>query len=84
MKSRCVDSKENFVFTLCNVESGYAHNVFPDKSFMQGTIRSYNKEALVIIKDKIKQIVESTASIFNCKGEVEFNEMYPPVINHVD
>ncbi len=42
VKSRCIDSKENFVFTICHVDSGHAHNVYPDKSFMEGTIRCYN------------------------------------------
>ena len=30
IKSRCIHSRENFVFTICQFESGFTHNVFPD------------------------------------------------------
>lgn len=53
VKSRCIDSKENFVFTICQFESGFTHNVFPDEAFMQGTIRCYNQEVFEKIKAKV-------------------------------
>jgi len=56
--------------------------VFPDHAFMQGTIRCYNQEVFLKIRNKIKHIAETTAEAFNCRAEVDFNEMYPPVINH--
>lgn len=46
VKSRCIDSKENFIFTLTQFTSGFTYNVFPDEAFMQGTIRSYNRANL--------------------------------------
>ena len=42
IKARVVASKENFAFTICNIESGSTYNVMPGTSFMQGTVRSYN------------------------------------------
>lgn len=30
IKSRNIDSRENVVFSICNVESGDTYNVFPD------------------------------------------------------
>jgi metal-dependent amidase/aminoacylase/carboxypeptidase family protein len=42
IKSRCVDSKDNCIFTLTQFTSGFTYNVFPDEAFMQGTIRAYN------------------------------------------
>jgi hippurate hydrolase len=34
IKSRCIDSKENFIFTLTQFKSGFTYNVFPDEAFM--------------------------------------------------
>lgn len=42
IKSRCIHSKENFTFTICNIESGSTYNVMPTEAFMQGTVRTYN------------------------------------------
>ena len=33
IKSRYIDSRENVVFNICNIESGSADNVLPDKCF---------------------------------------------------
>lgn len=49
---------------------------------MEGTLRTYNKEALTKIKENIKRIVENTGATFNCKAVVDFEDLYPAVINH--
>lgn len=81
IKSRCINAKEHFVFTITHLTSGFTYNVFPDDAFMQGTIRSYTKE-LTNIENKIRHIVESTAVTFGCTANVEFDHLYPAVINH--
>ena len=32
--ARCINSRENFTFTICNIESGTTYNVMPDFAFM--------------------------------------------------
>lgn len=34
IKSRCIHSKENFTFTICNITSGSTYNVMPSDAFM--------------------------------------------------
>ena len=68
VKSRCVDSKENFIFTLTQFTSGFTYNVFPDEAFMMGTIRSYNTSTRDLVKNKFKQITETTALAFGCEA----------------
>jgi metal-dependent amidase/aminoacylase/carboxypeptidase family protein len=54
IKSRCIHSKENCVFTMTNIVSGSTYNVMPGEAFMQGSIRTYNDETLIKISAKIK------------------------------
>jgi metal-dependent amidase/aminoacylase/carboxypeptidase family protein len=49
---------------------------------MEGTIRTYTKEALELVKTKIISISENTAKAFDCRAEVVIKEGYPPVVNH--
>jgi metal-dependent amidase/aminoacylase/carboxypeptidase family protein len=49
---------------------------------MQGTIRTFTREALDLVKAKIVSISESTAKAFECRAEVVIEEGYPPVVNH--
>lgn len=43
IKSRCIHSKENFTFTICNIEAGSTYNVMPTECFMQGSIRTFDE-----------------------------------------
>lgn len=82
IKSRGIDSRENFVFTICQFTSGFTYNVFPDEAFMQGTIRSYDAKTLETICHKITLICENTAKAFDCKVEVICDHVYPSTVNH--
>jgi hippurate hydrolase len=66
IKSRSIDSRRNIVFTICQLVSGHTYNVFPDTAFMQGTIRSYDKETLEKMKKRIQTVVTSVAEAHEC------------------
>lgn len=82
IKSRNIDSKQNFAFTLCMFNAGTAHNVFPDAAEMEGTIRTYDEATRVKVCERIEKIAKDIGSAMECKVEVELNFMYPAVINH--
>ena len=46
VKSRGIDSKENFIFSITKFESGFTYNVFPDDAIILGTIRTYDPKVL--------------------------------------
>ena len=82
IKSRNMDSRRNIVFTICQIQSGHTFNVFPDTAFMQGTIRSYDKESRERMKERIEQISKAVALAHECEAEVEMWDQYPAVMNH--
>jgi metal-dependent amidase/aminoacylase/carboxypeptidase family protein len=53
IKSMNIDNKQNIVFTICHFRAGTTSNVFPDTAFMEGTIRSYDKNTLERMKQRI-------------------------------
>jgi hippurate hydrolase len=83
IKSRCIDSKENFVFSVTKFDSGFTYNVFPDDATILGTIRTYDTKVLAAVKEKIKLIINSTAEAMGCRISLfDVNDKYPPTINH--
>lgn len=56
IKSRHIDSKENFVLTITSFHGGNANNVMPDEANMDGTMRCYSNEVFNIAKEKLIQI----------------------------
>lgn len=53
IKSRYIDSRENFVFTITQFHGGNANNVMPDDCMLDGTMRCYNNEVFKIAKEKV-------------------------------
>ncbi len=56
IKSRHIDSKENFVLTITQFHGGNANNVMPDECSLDGTMRAYNNDVMKIAKTKINDI----------------------------
>jgi len=80
--ARNMDSKTNIVFTICHFEGGHTYNVFPDYAIMEGTIRSYDKQSLARMKERIHTICTNTAASYECKAEVNIKDLYPATVNH--
>ena len=82
IKSRFIDSRENFVLTITQFHGGNANNVMPDECWLDGTVRCYSNDVFNIAKEKIVFIANSSAELFGCKASVEFYDYYPATINH--
>ena len=81
IKSRMIESKEDFVFSITKFESGTHYNVLPDDAIIFGTLRTYNPKVLEKVKEKMIHISTCTANAFDCKVEFEINDKYPVTIN---
>lgn len=82
IKSRNIDSRQNIVLSICQLESGHTYNVYPDSALLQGTIRSFDKPTLAKMKERINKICNSIAEAHDCIAEVKLTDLYPAVINH--
>ena len=69
------------MFTICHFETGHTFNVFPDTSFMQGTIRSFDEETLELVKKRIVELSENIAYSMGCRVQVSLDGEYPTVVN---
>lgn len=82
INSREVHPDQMVVCSICQIHSGTASNIFPDTAMMQGTIRTMNSEVRAFVKERLVQIVKTTAQAFRAEAEVIFlNDGAPPMIN---
>jgi metal-dependent amidase/aminoacylase/carboxypeptidase family protein len=70
------------VFTICHFKSGHTFNVYPDEASMTGTIRSYDKESLAKMKERIHSIAKNIAEGFLCTADVEIEDTCAATVNH--
>jgi IAA-amino acid hydrolase len=49
---------------------------------MRGTVRALSTETLLVLRDRVEHIVQSTAKVYGCNATVTFSpDYYPPTVN---
>ena len=82
--SRNMDPFANAVVTVGFVKGGSAYNVIPTEAHVGGTTRTTRPEERKLIQDRIREICEGAARMFNVNIAVEHRPGYPPTINNAE
>ena len=70
------------VVTVGSIHGGVRRNIIPEEVKLEGTIRTFNREARKKVHEKIKVIAEKVAEASGATAKVDILEMYPATINH--
>ncbi len=81
INSREVDPEKFLVITPCVVKGGTVGNVIPDTAFIQGTIRTFDKEVREMAKKRVKEIAEGIGKTYRCEIDVKLYRGCPSMIN---
>lgn len=68
-------------FSICQISGGEAINVIPDYVEMKGMVRCIEKSSKELIRKKMKQVVEATATAMGGNAEIDFIPGFPSVNN---
>lgn len=79
--SRSVDPTEKAVITVGRIEGGTAHNIIPEEVKLWGTIRTFSKETIGVIEQRMHELLEGLAKAHRAVIELHINKGYPAVIN---
>ena len=79
-----VSALEPVVVGIGSIKSGDARNIIPDTCVMSGTVRCSNKETSKSMPARFKRIAEGTAAAWNCTVDVNYQQVYPVVVNDPD
>jgi amidohydrolase len=83
--SRNVNPLDSAVVSLCAIEAGNlgAMSVIPGKAKIVGTVRTFKASTQAMIETKLRALVESIATAFGAKANLEFHRIYPATVNTV-
>ncbi|MBN9428993.1 MAG: amidohydrolase [Burkholderiales bacterium] len=73
---------EAAVLSVTKIHAGEAINVVPDVAEIEGTLRTFSTEAIDLVEQRMRTIIEHTAAAFDCSAELTFLRNYPPTVNH--
>ena len=80
--SRNTNPIESTVVTIGQINGGYNFNIIADTVNLKGTSRAYTKDNRQLIKTRMAEIIKGTEQIFDCTIDFEYEDGYPPTVNH--
>lgn len=69
------------VMTIGTMNAGKAPNVIPDCVTMKGSMRAFEEETRIFMKQRMIEIAEGTARAFRAEAEVSFESGCPTLVN---
>ena len=79
--ARNVNPLESAVVTVGELHAGTAHNVIADTARMSGTVRYFNPAMDGYLGKRIEQIISGICQSHDATYELDYWQLYPPVIN---
>lgn len=80
--SRNISPIDSAVVTVGEFHSGTSLNVIADTAKMSGTVRYFNPELEDFIGKRIEEIIRGVCQSHGAKYELDYWQLYPPVINN--
>ncbi|MFV0679323.1 M20 aminoacylase family protein [Ottowia sp.] len=80
--SRNRQPSEIAVISVTMIHAGDTPNVIPDTCELQGTVRTYTRETLDMVEQRMGEVAHGTAAAFGATCDFEFKRLYPATINH--
>lgn len=82
--SRNINPLEPCVLTVGTIEGGAARNIIADTVKIKGTVRAFNDDVYMQIKDRMHAIEKGIEESFEVKIEQDFQDFYPVVYNDLE
>lgn len=83
--SRNTDPMDGAVVSVCKFHAGTESlNVMPESVDLGGTVRTFRPETRRMIEDGMKRIVDTVATAYGARAEVEYSRGYPSCINSAE
>ena len=80
--SRNHDTLGSLVLSVTQVHAGTADNVIPETAYINGTIRTFDKEVQAMVVRRMEEVVAGQAAAYGCTAQLEIEFGYPPTVNH--
>lgn len=80
--SRRIDPLHPAVVTVGAFQSGHANNAIPDKAYLKGTVRTYDRDVRIQVENELNLIAQKTAEKHGANIEVNYIKGYIALYNH--
>jgi len=82
--SRNMNPLEPAVVSVGSFQAGATANVIAEQCQLKGTVRAFNEEVRLQIRERLEKLVSHTGQMYGADAQIEYRNGYPPVINDPD
>ena len=79
--SRSADPFREVVVSVTQLRAGTAFNIIPQTAWLNGTVRTFDRELWKDIPGHFDRIVNGVAAAFGCRAEIQFDRTNQPTVN---
>ena len=79
--SRNTNPQSQLVNSTTQIHTGTTDNVIPEEVYINGTVRTFDKEVQAMVIRRMQAIVDGHAASFDLRAELDFEFGYPPTVN---
>lgn len=72
---------EDLVVSVTQIHTGSADNIVPETAFINGTVRSFDKDTQAMVMRRMDEIVRGQAIAYGVEIELKYNVGYPATVN---
>ena len=72
---------DDLVISVTQIHTGTAHNIIPETAYINGTIRTFAKPVLAMVRSRMAEIVAGQSASYGVAGELRFEPGFPPTVN---
>ncbi|WP_171174117.1 M20 aminoacylase family protein [Ruegeria sp. HKCCD8929] len=72
---------DDLVVSVTQIHTGTVDNVIPDTAYINGTVRTFDRQVQKMVRERMAQIVAGQAASYGVEAELEYTVGYPATIN---
>lgn len=72
---------QDLVVSVTQIHTGSADNVIPDTAYINGTVRTFDRDVQAMVMRRMKEIVAGQAASYGVTAELNYDVGYPATVN---
>lgn len=79
--SRNHNTRDSLVISTTQIHTGTTDNVIPETAYINGTIRTFDKDVQSMVVRRMEEVVAGQAAAYGCDAKLDIEFGYPPTVN---
>ena len=72
---------QDLVVSVTQIHTGTADNIIPETAYINGTVRTFDREVQAMVMRRMQQIVDGQAASYDVTAELDYEVGYPATVN---